>query len=413
MKIRRDLAIIIFGIGVAQLIQLGATPFLTRLYSPAEFGVFAVVVAVSGVIATVAALRYDIAIVGSSDAALSPLAKGALLLPIVVAPLLGLIFYGAIVIGIADLKALDGGAMVIVAAIAALQGVTAVGSALCTRSGWFVTSSAIRIAQPLVFVVIALVLQPNLAVAALFGWGGSLLIASVAFRRIRLDSRWSDTRETLRREWRYPVMTTPVALLDVVALALPLLFIAAAYGESDAGNYAQVQRLIGAPLTLTGVAVAQVYFKYAGDITRARTALSPFMLRIIAFLGSLSLAVFVAVFLFGEPVMRLLIGDGWRTDRYFLLVSLVPVICRMTAAPVSSTFVLTGKLALGSSWQIAYFVVTLSVLSVATQWLDFDQMLVAFLCSEIAMYLLYVVLVWWAARRYERNRCAPASGASA
>ena len=35
----------------------------------------------------------------------------------------------------------------------------------------------------------------------------------------------------------------PVALLDVLALALPLLFIAATFGVANAGNYAQVQRL--------------------------------------------------------------------------------------------------------------------------------------------------------------------------
>ncbi|MDB5729858.1 MAG: hypothetical protein JWQ00_3063, partial [Noviherbaspirillum sp.] len=50
------------GIAGGQLIVLLAMPVLARKYSPAEFGVYASLVAVSSVTATAACMRFDVAL---------------------------------------------------------------------------------------------------------------------------------------------------------------------------------------------------------------------------------------------------------------------------------------------------------------------------------------------------------------
>jgi O-antigen/teichoic acid export membrane protein len=50
------------GNSIAQLIQIAFIPVLTRLYSPADFGVFAVYLSISTIISAVAAFRYEFAI---------------------------------------------------------------------------------------------------------------------------------------------------------------------------------------------------------------------------------------------------------------------------------------------------------------------------------------------------------------
>ncbi len=50
------------GNSIAQLIQLALIPILTRLYSPADFGVFAVYLSISTIISAVASFRYEFAI---------------------------------------------------------------------------------------------------------------------------------------------------------------------------------------------------------------------------------------------------------------------------------------------------------------------------------------------------------------
>ncbi len=50
------------GTSVAQLLVIAASPILTRLYSPEDFGALAAFTAVSGILIIVAAGRYDMAI---------------------------------------------------------------------------------------------------------------------------------------------------------------------------------------------------------------------------------------------------------------------------------------------------------------------------------------------------------------
>ena len=48
---------------LAQLVGLACAPILTRLYTPEEFGLLGIFMAVSAVAATIATLRYDVAVV--------------------------------------------------------------------------------------------------------------------------------------------------------------------------------------------------------------------------------------------------------------------------------------------------------------------------------------------------------------
>jgi len=197
---------------------------------------------------------------------------------------------------------------------------------------------------------------------------------------------------SVRAAWRFPVISAPVALFDVLAAALPLLFISAAFGNIDAGNYGQVQRLVGAPLTMVSAATAQVYFKHAGDRFRASQPLMPLIRSVSLVMGGLACMVAIGMALLGHPVLHALLGPGWRTDTGFLLLVLCPVLCRIFASPISTTLIITGRLVELGGWQVGHFMVTLCVLYFAQHWLSFEATLVVFACSEFVMYAIYLLM---------------------
>lgn len=55
------------GNTIAQIIQIAIIPVLTRLYTPADFGVFAVYLSIASIISTVAAMRYELAVMLPKD----------------------------------------------------------------------------------------------------------------------------------------------------------------------------------------------------------------------------------------------------------------------------------------------------------------------------------------------------------
>ena len=59
----KNVATLAAGTAFAQIIVILATPILSRLYTPEEFGAYGIFITVVGLLSTIAALGYDMAIV--------------------------------------------------------------------------------------------------------------------------------------------------------------------------------------------------------------------------------------------------------------------------------------------------------------------------------------------------------------
>jgi len=403
----KNLLINSLGIGGGQAIVLFATPFLARIYRPDEFGVYFAVLAAAGVIATVASLRFDAAIPAVSDDDIKPLFHIALALAFVAS--MGLVAAIGLLSTIFNTVAqVITPPLIWVGIIAALLGATNVCQAHFTRRGNFAWVAILKIVQPAIFAVASLAAVGGLIGALAVSWITVLLCGLWGCRRALSSFDFNRSFTAACNARKYPLLSAPMALLDTASLALPLLFIVAAYGNESAGNYSQVQRMLAAPVILLGIAVAQVFYKHAGDLHRKGDAIEPLLWRVVLSLLGVAILLTVATLLVGEPLMNLLLGAGWRTDLRFLLLATAPVIFRMVVSPVSSVFLITGRLGLGSLWQVSYFAITGSVILAAHDRLGLDGYLLALACAELGMYLLYLGLAIVAVRT-DRNRSSSGS----
>lgn len=396
--IRRDLLVALGGIGGGHLLLLIAMPFLARAFGPSSFGTFAVVVSIAGIIATVAALRFDLAVVSAADEDVNALTRSSFLLPIFVVPLALTVLAFGLALPWGSAMPFDLNELLLIGPIALFQGLALVGMALGTRLGAFPTVAAMKILQPTAFALTALLVIKELSLAMAVGWAVACLVAIRLVWRVPFLRGWRSSWRITKRLWRFPAISMPMALLDALALALPLLVIASSYGDEAAGNYSQVQRLLGAPLALVAMAGSQVFMKYAGDHFRAAEPVTPLIRRFAFAMGGLASGVLIAVILIGDPLLQLLIGNEWRTDTGFLLLALLPVIFRVIASPVSSVLILTHRLSLLGAWQSSYFVTTAATLFLASRWLDFEGLLMALVVNELVLYGIYLALSVRAAR---------------
>lgn len=394
---KKNFLINVAGIGSGQLVVLTATPFLARIYSPTEFGQYAALVASAGLIATIASLRFDAALPAVPDEDVKPLFHVALALAFVVSV--------GVVAGIGTMAAsIEAFAQMVVAPLPCIAGIAALLGAANVCQAWFIRAgkfkwvAALKMLQPVFFTAVAFMAFIGLNGALATSW---LLVLLCALWGCRLAFSSFDIRQSwvaVRSARKYPLLSAPMALLDTASLALPLLFIVASFGNDSAGNYSQVQRLLAAPLILLGIAAAQVFYKHAGDLHRSGDAVEPLMWRVVLSLLGLAVMLVIATWLIGEPVMLLLLGDGWRTDAQFLLLAIAPVVFRMVVSPVSSVFLITNRHGLGSAWQASYFAVTVGVILLAHERLALESYLVALACAELVMYLLYLILAVIAVR---------------
>jgi O-antigen/teichoic acid export membrane protein len=110
-RFAREVGVLAGGTVTAQLMGILAAPLLTRLYTPDDFGVFAVYTAICGMIGVVATLRYELAIPLQKD---DRDAAGLVILCLIVAlcitlvTAVGLIFFSGSITHLLKVPGLNG-----------------------------------------------------------------------------------------------------------------------------------------------------------------------------------------------------------------------------------------------------------------------------------------------------------------
>ena len=150
MKISNALkraAIVALGVGLGPLVQLLATPLISRIYAPAEFGHLALFLSVVSIMVTVSCLRYEGAIQVVKDSEVNAMAWTALLSAIFIfLVIVALLLTGIPQQKIESLQILGEDAMWV--PVAALCGaMVLIGSNITMREGRYVRNGVIRSSQ--------------------------------------------------------------------------------------------------------------------------------------------------------------------------------------------------------------------------------------------------------------------------
>lgn len=341
--------------GAAQLIGLAAAPFLTRMYTPQDFGVFAVYSAMLSMFAIAGCLRYEIAIpLPGSQLAGRAMFRLSVVVALAVsfAAALFMVPFGST---IASYYNIDGYGYVIAVIPLSLCS-TAVFQA---QSGWALREkqySDLAIAKlgqsiPQTIGQLGLGLLGfgpiGLVAGEIIGRlsGNGMLLkrrASRKFRRIRISHRKLCRLALGYRN--FPVFTTGSALLNQGSLLIPVLFITKFYGAQAAGEYALVDRVLALPMNLLGQTISTLYLAEVAALWRKKeagirslfwtTAGVGFMLGIIPGLVLIGFAPELFAWVFGE---------AWARAGSYAQILALAFVARLAVSPVSQTLAIIGK----------------------------------------------------------------------
>lgn len=396
----RRLAALVSGAALGNLIVLAATPFLTRLYSPGDFGLLAMFASTSGILGAVFCLRYEQAVyVPKSDRTALLLVAGGLSCAV----MLMVLFTGvsALSLWVFDETALGAWWLTVPLAGALL----AVYNLL---SNWAVRRHRVAI------VVRTRVSRAVMQVCVQGGAGvtgfvpGGLMAGDLAGRvagvwvlgRLFISARESVLLSAkrvcfaMRRYRRFPLVAAPGALVNVLVMQGVPLVLAFVYSPSVAGIYFLVQRLMAAPLALVGQSVAQVLTSELGR-RLANGEGGCFRLYVKAVLGlSLLGGVPIAlVGIFAGPYLPLIFGAEW-VDAGKLLLILTPFfVGQFVMSPLANFMNTLGRQGALLIWDASRLLVALPalVLPGAT---GFDSA-TALLMFSWVMVIFYLVLMIW------------------
>jgi len=189
---------------------------------------------------------------------------------------------------------------------------------------------------------------------------GGLTIARKLLRHDRAllpQVSLSGMRRMARRYVRFPVLSSWSGLVNSAGTVVPLLLVSRYFGPTVAGWYVLTTRVVGAPSTVVSEAVAQVYLGEVATLARqdvdALRRLFVVSLRRLLTVGVIATVAVAAPAPLWFPVV---FGDRWHeAGRYAVL--LIPFyVGQFVAAPLSSTLAVFERQDIQLAWDWARLV---------------------------------------------------------
>lgn len=360
----RHVRTLVTGTVLAQGLTVLASPVLTRLYGPADFGALAVYTSLAGTLSVVVCLKYDAAINVSADDAE---AANVLTLSLLAGLATSALAAAAVLLLREDVAAAVRAPRL--ARYLWLLPLTLLGLALyqalvywAVRRDEYPRIARTKVTQALLQVLVQLGLGlAGRVPAGLFvgdavsRLGGLGTLARMSWRRDRAlfagAVSWSGMARAARRYRRFPLVSSGSSLLNILAVAVPVFFLATHYSTRVTGDFSLVQRLLDLPTSLLGQAVGLYYVGQGSTLLRTRPAEARrFFLRTVVRLALLVGLPLALVGLLGPRLVPWVFGAAWHeAGRYAMVVAWGAAI-RTVALPVAQTLVLLERQELQLAW---------------------------------------------------------------
>lgn len=340
---RRGIGFLIFGTGLSQAIQLAASLVLTRLYSPADFGQYASLIAIASVLGTVVGFSYARAIpLAASDEEARNLAWLSILLSFVVSLVcaLGLAAAFGSAIRIFGYR-FELTHVVFVPSTALALALWATLQATHSRIGGFgrvASSTTVGASAQAAIQILAGRIAAGAAGLNVGYLGGRMLNVALMVRGAKLGR--PPRPEVLRvvaRKWsdmpRWLLAPTVLNLLGISAITP---WVAHNFGNGTAGSFAFALQMVSVPGALVGQSVATVLFPHLARKDRGKGVTSEEIERYAALLISLAIPVFLPVLALGPEIFAVVFGSEWTSAGRFASIMSPWLALSFVSSPLSS-----------------------------------------------------------------------------
>ncbi|MFG6468716.1 lipopolysaccharide biosynthesis protein [Roseateles sp. BYS87W] len=382
----RDVRWQAMGNTLAQAIGILGLPVLTRLYTPADMAAQAVFLQFAMFFAGVMTLRYEYLVqLPRADQEAFSLVKWVVALAAV-----GTAVFTPLVLLVVALwpgsEATAGGAsrwaawLWLTPATAALISVSMAVQHLVQRLGHFKSSGMGEVAAKSGFIGFgALAALMHVGTAGILLTTGFGALAKLLVLRASNAFQWGQVlpRPSWRRTAWQPLQSVAHAhrhlsfsmvmshLSGTVTGMAPILFISAAYGDSQLGQFNLVAMTIFLPASLIGTAIGQVFYQRAAKQWADGEGFAPLWRQTASRLTLIGVPVYAAIAILSPWAYPFLFGAQWEPAGALAPWMALPALCAFVSTPLERSCLVTGRWKYQMGWHGARAVTTLAVVGIA------------------------------------------------
>jgi lipopolysaccharide exporter len=351
----KNVLTLITGATIAQAIPIVISPIISRLYSPDDFGQFAIFMAITAIIGSVATLRYEMAIVLPNNN------KDAINL-LTISVVFSFLIAGITLLTVFLLKC----------QIAHWSGFTSnpnylyfiplsVLSIGCyqafnywsTHLKQFKNNAVSKVAQTSTNSVISITvgtLQKSPFGLIIGQVIGQMIAALVLFTKtIRSKSNyfkdvsWATMKQNLIKYKHHAGINSSHVLLDSILNHGITFLLVLFFTNAIVGFYAFAYRILKAPLSIIGSAMSQVFFQEASVLKSNGKSIQPLVTSIYKKQLLLGLLPFTVLLIFTPQIFAFIFGSQWREAGIIAQILLPWIFLNFLVSPVSTITIVAHK----------------------------------------------------------------------
>jgi O-antigen/teichoic acid export membrane protein len=343
--------VLVSGTVVGQAIGVITLPLISRIYTPAAFGQYALLMSASMILTTIVTLGLTSAVmVPEDDEAAARVVRTALLCSLAgataIAATLGFL---APLLPLPDVGMPPWQALLwlhLMTVVSALTGLLRVHT---NRRGFnrVLATNAVLSALCTLLVAVPLgLLLPGSVGLIVSGLAAGIVSSAHMVRHanpFRGSTGWRQVTSVLRDHRRFVLYQYPANLLEATSAQLPTQVLGSLYGSARLGSYAMNERLLGVPIRLVANPLSTVYFRHSSQAVRAGEGIGGLTFSIVSRVLIASSAPMAALILWGPALFAWALGSEWRAAgalAAYLAPLYVLTLCR---ASVSYCRVVVGR----------------------------------------------------------------------
>jgi O-antigen/teichoic acid export membrane protein len=367
-RFRQNIVRIASGMVAGQAIVIGATPLLTRLYQPEDFGALAVFTAMHAIVTVSFTLKYDLSIILPKD---QDTAVRLTALTLSVSLLFSSLLLIALLIGYCGFGApkdmhylLLPLSAVLAAAYTCAQQWGARASDYRQVANSQVLNAICNVSTSLVLAVVAVGFLGGLVVGFVAGLAGSLIYLWHGHRTSRCARpgptiTFAELIKEAREYRRFPIYVLPSSFLAILGQSAQPFLLQAMFSMREVGLYAVASRFLLMPGALVGGAVSEAFRPEFVDRLQRGLPVTPFLHNTLCKLGLFAIPVFGIFYLVAPSLFGIVFGKTYFESGVLARYLCLGVFAQFMSQPFGYVFVATGHVRLGLLTQIAMTVLPL------------------------------------------------------
>ncbi len=401
----RNVLTLMTGTTIAQAIPIAISPILTRIYTPEDYGILAIFLAITAILGSISNGRYELAIMlpKKDEDAINIFALGFIIVSCLSLFLLILVLlfndYFATLLGNDEI----GFWLYFVPLTVFFTGLWNILNYFNNRRKNYKDLRNATIVKSIVSAIVQLSIgfakqgPTGLVSASILSQfvantkllnniiQNKLLIAKISkVKIIALAKRYKD----------FMIHGVPSTLADTGALQLPSLFLPKLFGLAASGHFIFAKRLITLPSGIIANSMSQVFFQQLTLRKNNREKTLPLLKNMIKKLFIIALPIALVIFFSSPYIFPIIFGKNWSVSgdiaQYLAFIFLITFI----VSPLSVAFTVSMELRKVAIWQYLYLISsTIFFFLFYIYKVEFEKFLFYFVIHEYILYLIYLFMI--------------------